>query len=106
VTKKGWDKGKIGPEVRGEPTTGRITRILRGQGHGFIRAKDGREVFFHRGDVPAGTFNTLEAGDTVELELLEDVVSGARALKVRKSAEEKRAGTDVRKTGEEQEGQS
>jgi cold shock CspA family protein len=71
-------------ERRGVPSSGRIVRLFVGQSHGFIRGKDGREVFFHRGDVQDGTsFNAFEIGDVVVFELLEDTVSGARALKVR-----------------------
>ena len=70
-------------EPRVTPTSGRIARILIGQGHGFIRLRDGREIYFHRGDVRNGTaFNDLRIGDTVALEVLEDLVSGARALRV------------------------
>lgn len=72
-------------DPRGKPATGRIARILVGQGHGFIRLRDNREVFFHRGDLREGTaFNTLQIGDTVAFELLEDAVSGARALRVKR----------------------
>ncbi len=68
---------------RGEAATGRIAKILTGQGHGFIRLRDDREIYFHRRDVQDGTiFNDLEVGDTVTFELLEDDVSGARALRV------------------------
>jgi len=70
-------------DPRGKPATGRITKLLVGQGHGFIRLRDDREVFFHRGDLREGTaFNTLQVGDAVTFELLEDAVSGARALRV------------------------
>ncbi len=72
-------------ERRGVPSTGRIVRLFFGQSYGFVRAKDGREVFFHRGDVEEVTsFNELEIGDDVVFELLEDAVSGPRALKVRR----------------------
>jgi len=55
--------------------------LLIGQGHGFVRLASGREVFFHRGDLQEGTsFNALEVGDRVTFELLEDHVSGPRAL--------------------------
>jgi cold shock CspA family protein len=65
------------------PATGRITKLLVGQGHGFIRSQNDREIFFHRGDVRDGTaFNDLQVGDPVSFELLEDSVSGARALRV------------------------
>lgn len=68
---------------RGEAATGRISKILVGQGHGFIRLRDNREIYFHRRDVKDGVnFNDLEVGTTVSFELLEDNVSGARALAV------------------------
>jgi cold shock CspA family protein len=73
------------PELQGRPTTGRITRIVCGQGHGFIRASDGREVFFHRSDVSDYTFNDLTVDDRVGFEVLEDAVTGPRATKVRKT---------------------
>jgi hypothetical protein len=69
-------------DPRGRPATGRIAKILVGQGHGFIRLRDDREILFHRGDVREGTaFNDLHIGDTVTCELLEDSVSGARATR-------------------------
>ena len=71
------------PDLRGKLVTGRIVKILIGHGHGFIRLPDLREVYFHRGDLQTGTaFNDLDVGDTVTFELLEDAVSGARALRV------------------------
>jgi cold shock CspA family protein len=70
---------------RGTPTTGRIVKLLVGQGHGFIRASAEREVYFHRADLQDGTsINDLDVGDTVEFELLDDRVSGARALRLRR----------------------
>ena len=68
---------------RGVAATGRIAKILTGQGHGFIRLRDNREIYFHRRDVKDGvSFNDLEVGAPVAFELLEDAVSGARALAV------------------------
>jgi cold shock CspA family protein len=76
---------------RGEAATGRIGKILVGQGHGFIRLRDNREVFFHRRDVKDGVnFNDLEVGQAVSFELLEDSVSGARALAVAPAKAKKR----------------
>ncbi len=58
-------------------------RLVVGQGHGFIRLPEGRKVFFHRGDLQDGTrFNDLRVGDRVTFELLDDAVSGPRALHV------------------------
>ena len=57
--------------------------MLVGQSHGFIRLTDKSEVYFHRADLQDGTaFNDLRIGDAVKFELLEDSVSGARALSV------------------------
>jgi cold shock CspA family protein len=70
-------------ERRGVRTTGKIAKLLVGQGHGFIRLTDDREVFFHRSDVREGaSFNDFAVNDAVTFELLEDTVSGARALRV------------------------
>ena len=71
-------------DPRGRPSTGRIARLLFGQCHGFIRLDD-REIFFHRADLRDGTvFNDLQVGEAVAFELLEDAVSGARALRIRR----------------------
>jgi cold shock CspA family protein len=60
-------------------------KLLVGQGHGFIRLRDDRDIFFHRGDLGEGTrFNDLDIGVAVTFELLEDAVSGARALSVKR----------------------
>src|SRR5262245_10011453 len=68
---------------RGPLVTGRIVNLLIGQCHGFIRLPNAREIYFHRGDLQEGTaFNDLRIGDAVTFELLEDAVSGARALRV------------------------
>lgn len=75
--------GTLPPERRGTPSRGRIVKLLIGQGHGFIRVTNDREVFFHRSDVREGiSFNDFVVGDVVTFELLEDAVSGARAVRV------------------------
>ena len=57
--------------------------LLIGQCHGFIRLPNAREIYFHRADLQEGTaFNDLQIGDAVAFEVLEDAVSGARALRV------------------------
>jgi cold shock CspA family protein len=68
-------------DQRGRPAKGRILRIQYGQGSGFIQT-EGRRVFFHRKDVSNGAFNALEVGDPVELELVEDALTGPRAVRV------------------------
>jgi cold shock CspA family protein len=84
---RGGDRTKAS-EARGVPGTGRIVRLLIGQGHGFIRLANDREAFFHRSDLREGTsFNEFSVGDTVRFELLEDQVSGPRAVQVERTAD-------------------
>ena len=76
--------GTLAPKVPAStPATGRIVRLLIGQEYGFIRVRNGRAVFFHRADLrDVTTFNALQVGDTVAFELVDDQVSGARAIRV------------------------
>jgi cold shock CspA family protein len=75
-------------EARGVPGRGRIVRLLIGQGHGFIRLANDNEAFFHRSDLREGTsFNEFAVGDTVKFELLEDHVSGPRAVQVERASD-------------------
>lgn len=75
-----------------QAVTGRIVRILTGQGHGYIRLPSGREVFFHRADMQEGTaLHDLHVGDTVAFDLLDDPVSGPRGLRVRRQERPPRA---------------
>jgi len=78
---KGRAKGEK-VDQRGLPTTGRVARILYGQSFGFIRIDEGRDVFFHRKDVFGGRFNDLSVHDHVALELIEDALTGPRAVRV------------------------
>ena len=72
-------------ELRGVPETGRIVKLFVGQGHGLIRLTSGREIYFHRADMKEGTsINDFSIGDVVACEVLDDRVSGARALRVAK----------------------
>ena len=77
--------GKIAlPKVpEGTPATGKVTQLRVGQCDGFIRLNNSREVYFHRADLRDDTpFNTLEVGDALKFDLIEDAVSGTRALRV------------------------
>lgn len=70
-------------ERRGTPSSGRIIALLLGPGHGFIRPTSHLKVFFHRSDLCEGTsFQELAVGDRVTFELLDDAISGPRALRV------------------------
>jgi cold shock CspA family protein len=73
------------PVRRGVASTGCITDLRTGQGHGFIRLAGGGEIYFHRSDLDKDTsFNDFAVGQTVTFELLEDRLSGARALRVKR----------------------
>ena len=71
------------PLYVGPVATGRIKRLLGGHGSGIIAASRG-DVFFHKSDVD-GKFRDLKVGDRVVFELLDDPISGPRALHVRPS---------------------
>jgi cold shock CspA family protein len=47
------------------PPRGRIVRLNRGEGFGFLGTPDGREIYFHRNSVLNGKFGRLEVGDPV-----------------------------------------
>jgi cold shock CspA family protein len=77
--------GKIGQpkDPAGTSASGRITRLFVGQAYGYIRLRNGVQVFFHRSDLQdVSTFNRLQVGDLVVFDLIDDAVSGARAIHV------------------------
>ena len=79
--------GTSKPVYAGMATKGRIKLLVRGQGSGIISAPRGN-VFFHKTDVD-GKFWDLSVGDSVVFELLEDSISGPRALHVRPARQAK-----------------
>jgi cold shock CspA family protein len=44
---------------------GRVAKIFRERGYGFIEAEDGREIYFHQNSVLRHKFNALEVGTEV-----------------------------------------
>ena len=66
-----------GPKVRG-----RIKKMVRDRGFGFIRGEDGKEVFFHRSGLSSGDYDVLNEGDAVEY-VVQEGPRGARAEQVR-----------------------
>jgi cold shock CspA family protein len=48
---------------------GKIDMVVHARGFGFIRADDGRKVFFHRISLVELDFNTLREGQTVDFDL-------------------------------------
>ena len=62
--------------------TGKIKRLMKDRGFGFIRTADGQEIFFHQSSLTDQTFEALSEGQEVEFEV-EQSPKGPRANKVR-----------------------
>ena len=60
---------------------GKIKKIIRERGFGFITTEDGKEVFFHRSALQGIRFDTLKEGDKVKFDL-ERSHKGPRAVDV------------------------
>ena len=52
--------------------TGKITRLIKDRGFGFIQTGDSQEVFFHTTSLPPGTVDELREGQTVEFDVEPD----------------------------------
>ena len=62
--------------------TGKIKKLIRERGFGFINDTDGKEVFFHQSGLVEGvTFDALTGEEEVEFEI-EDSSKGPRAINV------------------------
>jgi CspA family cold shock protein len=70
-----------GPKVRG-----RIKKLVRDRGFGFVRGDDGKEVFFHRSGLGSTDYDSLSEGDVVEY-VVQEGPRGARAENVRAVAD-------------------
>jgi CspA family cold shock protein len=62
--------------------TGKIKRLMKDRGFGFIRGNDGQEIFFHRSSLEGIAFESLAEGQDVDFEV-EQSPKGPRAGKVR-----------------------
>jgi len=71
----------------GPKCKGKIKKMVRDRGFGFIRGDDGKEVFFHRSGLNAADYDGLTEGDTVEY-VVQEGPRGARAENVRSAAAE------------------
>lgn len=71
-----------GPKVRGK-----IKKMVRDRGFGFIRGDDGKEVFFHRSGLQSTDYDALSEGDSVEY-VVQEGPRGARAENVRAASDE------------------
>ena len=70
-----------GPKVKGK-----IKKLVRDRGFGFVRGDDGKEVFFHRSGLGATDYDSLSEGDVVEY-VVQEGPRGARAENVRAVSE-------------------
>ena len=70
-----------GPKVKGK-----VKKLVRDRGFGFVRGDDGKEVFFHRSGLGASDYDSLSEGDVVEY-VVQEGPRGARAENVRAVAE-------------------
>jgi CspA family cold shock protein len=70
----------------GPKCKGKIKKMVRDRGFGFIRGDDGKEVFFHRSGMNVGDYDNLGEGDSVEY-VVQEGPRGARAENVRGVAE-------------------
>lgn len=71
----------------GPKCKGKIKKMVRDRGFGFIRGDDGKEVFFHRSGLNAAEYDGLNEGDTVEY-VVQEGPRGARAENVKHAAPE------------------
>ena len=62
--------------------TGRVKKLLRDRGFGFITVQDGAEVFFHRNAVQGAAFDSMTEGQAVTFDN-EQGEKGPRAANVR-----------------------
>lgn len=62
--------------------TGKIKKLVRERGFGFISDTDGREVFFHQSSLIDAKFDDLTEDKEVTFEV-EDSSKGPRAINVR-----------------------
>jgi CspA family cold shock protein len=68
----------------GPKSKGKIKKMVRDRGFGFIRGDDGKEVFFHRSGLNPGEYDGLNEGDYVEY-VVQEGPRGARAEHVKQA---------------------
>ncbi|MEE9606253.1 MAG: cold shock domain-containing protein [Myxococcota bacterium] len=76
-----------GPKVKGK-----IKKLVRERGFGFVRGDDGKEVFFHRSGLGPNDYDSLSEGDVVEY-VVQEGPRGPRAENVRAVSESPTAAT-------------
>ncbi len=62
--------------------TGKIKKVVKERGFGFISDTDGREIFFHQSGLVEAQFESLQSEQKVEFDV-ENSPKGPRAINVR-----------------------
>ena len=62
--------------------TGKIKKLVRERGFGFINDTDGREVFFHKSSLVDTQFDALNGEEKIEFEI-DNSPKGPRAVNIR-----------------------
>jgi len=92
--RSGRGRGRRGaaraPAPTGPKARGRIKKMVRDRGFGFIRGDDGKEVFFHRSGMAGSDYDQISEGDAVEY-VIQEGPRGARAEHVRQVTAESAA---------------
>ncbi len=66
-------------------SSGRIKKVIEDRGYGFIRADDGREIFFHMTELHDVDIKDLKEGDQMEFDVEKDPRGrGPKAVHVRR----------------------
>jgi CspA family cold shock protein len=66
---------------------GKIKRLMRERGFGFIAAEDGREIFFHQSELQNISFSDLHEEDQLEFDVAKGD-KGPKAENIKKIAQE------------------
>lgn len=64
---------------------GKIKKVIRDRGFGFISSADGQEIFFHRSGLAGQNFDSLNEGTEVDFET-QNSPKGLRAVNVKVNA--------------------
>jgi len=66
----------------GRALKGKINKLIRERGFGFINVENGNDIFFHCSALEGTDFGTLQEGDSIEFNV-ERGPKGARAVDIR-----------------------
>ena len=61
---------------------GKVKKFNNEKGYGFIKTDDGKDLFFHYSELQMDGFKTINAGQSVEFEIVE-TEKGLRAVNIK-----------------------